>query len=66
MAAEKTEAFIIPKGTLVKLNTGVWHLSPYPIHERVLHLMIIMPERVYGNDCVVCDFPEAEHLEIVL
>lgn len=63
---EKTEAFIVPKGTLVKLNTGVWHLSPFPIHNQVLHLMIIMPERVYGNDCVVCDYPEAEHFEIVL
>jgi ureidoglycolate lyase len=63
---EKTEAFIIPKGTLVKLNTGVWHLSPYPIHNDVLHLMIVMPERVYANDCVVCDFPESEYIEIVL
>ena len=63
---EKTEAFIIPKGTLVKLNTGVWHLSPYPIHNEVLHLMIVMPERVYGNDCVVCDYPEDQHIEIVL
>lgn len=63
---EATEAFIIPKGTLVKLNTGVWHLSPWPITSDVLHLMIVMPERVYANDCVVCDFPEAEWLEIVL
>ncbi len=63
---EKTEAFIIPKGTLVKLNTGVWHLSPYPVHNEVLHLMIVMPERVYGNDCVVCDYPEDQHIEIVL
>ena len=63
---EKTEAFFVPKGTLVKLNTGVWHLSPYPVHKELLHLMIIMPERVYGNDCIVCEFREEDYLEIVL
>lgn len=63
---EKTEAFLVPKGTLVKLNTGVWHLSPYPVHKNLLHLMIIMPERVYGNDCIVCEFKEEDYLEIVL
>lgn len=63
---QKTEAFIVPKGTLVKLNTGVWHLSPYPVHNDVLHLLIVMPERVYANDCILCDFPQEEYLEIEL
>ena len=63
---EKTEAFIVPKGTLVKLNTGVWHLAALPVHNELLHVMIILPERVYGNDCVVCDYPEDRQLEIVL
>ena len=62
---EKTEAFIVPKGTLIKLNTGVWHLTPNPLHNDVLHLMIVMPERVYGNDCIVCDFPEEEYIEVI-
>lgn len=63
---EKTEAFIVPKGTLIKLNTGVWHLTPFPLHNDVLHLMIIMPERVYANDCIIKDFPENEYIEIIL
>lgn len=63
---EKTEAFIVPKGTLVKINTGVWHLAAMPLHNELLHVMIILPERVYANDCVVCDYPEEEHIEIVL
>lgn len=63
---EKTEAFIVPKGTLVKLNTGVWHLAALPIHNELLHVMIILPERVYANDCVVCDYPEEQQLEIIL
>lgn len=63
---EKTEAFIVPRGTLVQINTGVWHLSPLPLHKDVLHVMIVMPERVYANDCKVCDFPETEYIEITL
>lgn len=63
---EKTEAFYVPKGTLVKLNTGVWHFPPYPVHREELHVMIVMPERVYGNDCVICEFPEEDYIEIEL
>ena len=55
---EKTEAFIVPKGTLIRLNTGVWHLAALPVHAPLLHVMIILPERVYANDCTVCDYPE--------
>ena len=61
---QKTEAFIVPKGTLVQLNVGVWHLSPAPVHNDIMHILIILPERVYANDCVVCDYPESEYIEI--
>ena len=63
---EKTEAFIVPKGTMVKLNTGVWHLAALPVHNDVLHVMIVLPERTYANDCIVCDYPEDRQVEIVL
>ena len=63
---EKTEAFIVPKGTLVKLNTGVWHMAALPVHNDLLHVMIILPERVYANDCTVCDYPVERQVEIVL
>ena len=63
---EKTEAFIVPKGTLVKLNTGVWHLAALPVHNELLHVMIILPQRVYANDCTVCDYPEDRQVKIVL
>ena len=63
---EKTEAFIVPKGTLVKLNTGVWHLAALPVHNELLHVMIILPERTYANDCIVCQYPEDRQVEIVL
>ena len=63
---ELTEAFIVPKGTLVKLNTGVWHLAALPGHNDLLHAIIILPERVYANDCTVCQYPEDRLVEIVL
>ncbi len=63
---ELTEAFLVPKGTLVKLNTGVWHLAALPAHNELLHVMIILPERVYANDCYVCEYPEDQYIEITL
>ena len=61
-----TEAFVVPKGTVVKLNTGVWHLAPMPVEEDVVHVLIVLPERVYANDCFVVDYPEEDWIEIEL
>lgn len=63
---ELTEAFVVPKGTVVKLNTGVWHLGPMPVEEDVVHVLIVLPERVYANDCYVVDYPEEDWIEIEL
>lgn len=63
---EKTEAFLVPKGTLVRLNAGVWHLAPLPVHNDLLHVMIVLPERVYAVDCTVETYPEERWVEIVL
>lgn len=61
-----TEAFIVPKGTVVKLNTGVWHLSAIPINIEKAHVLIVLPERTYCNDCIVVDYEEEDYIEIVL
>jgi len=63
---EKTEAFIVPKGTFIKLNTAVWHLGPIPINNEVLHALIVLPERIYANDCKVMDYSLEEYIEIEL
>lgn len=62
---EFTKAFIIPQGTLVKINTAIWHLAPLPLHKEKLHAMIILPECTYANDCTVVDLNEAEQFEII-
>ena len=61
---EETEAFIVPKGTLVCLNLGVWHLSAMPIHLETAHVLIVLPERIYMNDCIVVDYPVARQVTI--
>ena len=61
---ELTEAFLVPKGTMVLLNTGVWHLSAIPVNKETAHVLIVLPERTYFNDCVVVEYPEENWVEI--
>ncbi len=61
-----TEAFIVPKGTMVKINTGVWHMGVFPINEEKVHVLIVLPERIYKNDCTVVTYEEEDQMEIIL
>lgn len=61
---EMTEAFLVPKGTVVRLNTGVWHLAALPVHSDALHVLIVLPERTYLNDCTVVQYDKKEQMEI--
>lgn len=63
---DETVAFYVPKGTLLKLNAGVWHLAPFAVHADVLHNLIVLPERVYANDCYVVQYDEKDWMEIEL
>ncbi|MGD1822053.1 MAG: ureidoglycolate lyase [Pleomorphochaeta sp.] len=63
---ELTQAFIIPKGTIVKLNIGVTHLCPFSITEEEGHVMVALPQRTYQNDCVLVDLSSEDQFEIVL
>ena len=61
-----TKVFLVPKGTMVQMNAGVWHLAPLPAEVDELHALIILPECTYANDCTVLDLPEEQQFEIVL
>ncbi len=63
---EEVRAFLVPKGTLVKMATAVWHLIPLPVSEYYLHAMIILPETIYARDCPVIDLKEEDYFEIVM
>ena len=62
----KAEAFVVPKGTLIKLNRGVWHLAPLPVNLPAVHVLIGLPQRTYALDCEVVPLPESERFEIIL
>ena len=55
-----TKAFLVPKGTVVKLNACVWHLAPIPANLPALNALIVLPTATYINDCTVVDLKEDE------
>ncbi len=63
---ELTKAFIVPKGTMVKLNTAIWHLAPLPASADELNALIILPECTYAIDCPVIDLTEEQQFIIEL
>ena len=65
LVPELTKAFLVPMGTMVKINTAIWHLAPLPANKDVLQAMIILPECIYMNDCTVVDLPEEMQFEII-
>lgn len=62
---ELAHAFLVPKHTLIKINTAIWHLCPLPAHADELCAMIVLPECTYANDCRVVDLKPEEQFEIV-
>jgi ureidoglycolate lyase len=65
-APELTRAFIVPKGTMVILKTGVWHYGGFPLHNKVAHVLIVLPERIYKTDCYVTEYDEKDRIKIEL
>lgn len=62
---EHVKAFIVPKNTLVKLNTAIWHLAPLPVNNDKVTTLIILPECTYENDCTVIDLEPEQQFEII-
>ena len=65
VVTEHAKAFLVPKNTLVKLKTAIWHLAPLPATKEQVTVMIILPECTYANDCPVVDLSDDEKFEIV-
>jgi ureidoglycolate lyase len=61
---DRIEVFRVPKGTIVTLNAGVWHCGPYAYQSEVANVLIVLPERVYANDCKVVAIPEEKRSEM--
>ena len=65
IVTEHAKAFLVPKNTLVKLKTAIWHLAPLPATKDQVTALIILPECTYQNDCTVVDLSADEQFEIV-
>lgn len=63
---ELTRAFLVPKGTLISIKTGVWHMGVMPVHKDKVHVLIVLPERIYKNDCCVVEYAPEDYIEITL
>ena len=62
---DETRAFLVPKGTVIRMNAGVWHLCPLPAKDDALTCLIALPECTYANDCTVVDLQSDEQFELV-
>ncbi|MDD3368931.1 MAG: ureidoglycolate hydrolase [Lachnospiraceae bacterium] len=63
---EKTKAFFVPQGTLVRVNVGVWHMGAFPVNKEEGHSLVLLPERTYMNDCTIVEYGEENSVEIVM
>ncbi len=63
---ELTEAFYVPCGTVLQIHTGVWHYGGFPVNREQAHVLIVLPQRIYKNDCVVVQYEEKDQIEIIL
>ena len=51
---------------MVRLNLGTWHCGGYALHQPQAHVLVVLPERIYKNDCTVVEYDEKDWMEIVL
>ena len=52
---DKLRVFRVPRGTMVVLRPGVWHHAPFVMDGSPAHVLVVLPERAYANDCEVIE-----------
>ena len=62
---DSIEAFLIPKGTFVKLNPLIVHGTQYPVNEGISHCLCMLPMRTFNNDMIAKRLDEEDRIEIV-
>ena len=65
-APDNLKAFLIPKGVFVSFNPGTIHGTHFPVKDEWVRVLIILPERTYGNDAVKKQLDGDERYEIIL
>lgn len=58
LPVDQVEVFRVPRGTFVSFRPGVWHCAPIVSGAACANVLIVLPERIYANDCTVVKLPE--------
>lgn len=61
---DRIEVFKVPEGTIVTIYPGVWHSAPFAYGKDCVNVMIVLPERIYANDCSIVDIKEDIGIEL--
>lgn len=65
-STDTVEAFLVPKGTFVKLNPLILHGTQFPVDAQEAHVLCLLPERTFMNDVLMERLPEDRQAEVVL
>jgi len=61
---DQIEIFRVPSRTLISLRPGMWHHVPFTDGCEVVNVLIVLPERIYANDCKVQEITGADQIQI--
>ena len=61
---ETVEAFRVPRRTIVRLNPGVLHGRQFVVDTPAVNVLILLPERTFGNDCTFTRLEEKDQIRI--
>ena len=64
--SDTLEAFIVPKGTFVRLEPLVLHGTQFPVQEDAVHLLCLLPQRTFYNDLVGVPLEDEQRVKITL
>ena len=62
---DKIAVFRVPQGTMVVLRPGVWHHGAFTTNGKPANMLIVLPERLYANDCQVVELEVQDQIKIV-
>jgi ureidoglycolate lyase len=66
LSPETIEAFLVPRGTFVKLEPLILHGRQFVTGAPEAHILCMLPQRTYNNDMLFKVLGEQEQLEVVL
>lgn len=65
-STDSVEAFLVPRGTFVKLNPLILHGTQFPVDSEQAHVLCLLPERTFMNDMLMERLAEDKQAEVVI